>query len=66
LHIGKLGVSLGGLDLPLISINDTNHRKNINTETDQSSTNPQKKCVIVCGRVHPGESNGSYMIEGFL
>lgn len=24
------------------------------------------KCVIVSGRAHPGESNGSYVMEGFL
>lgn len=25
-----------------------------------------KKIVMVTGRVHPGESNASYMMEGFL
>lgn len=28
--------------------------------------NKQKKVVVVTGRVHPGESNASYMMEGFL
>lgn len=26
----------------------------------------ERKCVIVCSRVHPGESNASYIVEGFL
>ena len=26
----------------------------------------ERKCIIVCSRVHPGESNASFIIEGFL
>jgi murein tripeptide amidase MpaA len=25
-----------------------------------------KKCVVISARAHPGESNGSFMMEGFL
>lgn len=25
-----------------------------------------RKCVVVCSRVHPGESNASFIMEGFL
>ena len=28
--------------------------------------NKFKKYMIVCARVHPGESNASYVMEGFL
>jgi len=26
----------------------------------------ERKCMIICSRVHPGESNASFIIEGFL
>lgn len=26
----------------------------------------ERKCVIICSRVHPGESNASFIVEGFL
>jgi murein tripeptide amidase MpaA len=26
----------------------------------------ERKCIIVCSRVHPGESNASLIVEGFL
>lgn len=26
----------------------------------------QRKCIIICSRVHPGETNASFIIEGFL
>jgi hypothetical protein len=26
----------------------------------------ERKCIIVCSRVHPGESNASFIVEGFL
>ena len=28
--------------------------------------NKYKKYIIVCSRVHPGESNASYIMQGFL
>ena len=28
--------------------------------------NPRKKYVIITGRVHPGESNSSWMMQGFI
>ena len=46
----------------------------VSIEIDQSEfsdkakppVNKFKKYMIVCARVHPGESNASYVMEGFL
>ena len=42
------------MDLPLLTI------------TDPTVEEKKKKCVLVSGRIHPGESCGSYMMKGFL
>ncbi len=66
---------MGGVDVPLITITSR-----INTEDyfnimpsefsiDQSlsiPTNKKKKNIILCARVHPGESNSSFMMQGFI
>lgn len=56
----KLCTSLGGLEVPLIIINE-----NDNSESSDFSEIP-KKCIVISGRAHPGESNGSHMMQGFL
>ena len=45
--------SLSGLDVPLLTVTDT-------------SVSCHKEYVVVSARVHPGETHGSYMLEGFL
>ena len=35
-------------------------------DKEKLPVNKYKKYMIVCGRVHPGESNSSYVVEGFL
>ena len=35
-------------------------------EADDLPVCKEKKIVVITGRVHPGESNSSYMMEGFL
>lgn len=45
--------SLSGVEIPLITVTD-------------GSSQSKKKCVFIVGRQHPGESNGSYVMEGFL
>lgn len=46
--------SLAGLDIPILTI------------TDPEVENKLKKCVLVSGRIHPGESCGSFMGRGLL
>ena len=46
--------SLGGLEIPLLTI------------TDPLVDNKKKHCIVLSGRIHPGEPCGSYMMKGFL
>lgn len=46
--------SLGGMDVQLLTV------------TDPTIEDKKKKCVVVSGRVHPGETCGSYMVKGLL
>ena len=57
LQINKLCSSLGGLEVPLLIIHQ---------ESNWQNEELSKKCVVISGRAHPGESNGSHMMEGFL
>lgn len=36
------------------------------TITDPSVPVEGKRCVLVTGRIHPGETCGSHMVKGFL
>jgi murein tripeptide amidase MpaA len=49
-----IGKSLTGLDLPVLHI--SNHQSN----------ESKKKNIVVTGRVHPGESNSSLILNGFI
>jgi murein tripeptide amidase MpaA len=62
LKITKLCSSLGGLDVPLLFI----HEDIDEISFDETERKADKKCIIISGRAHPGESNGSYMMEGFI
>ena len=46
--------SLGGLQIPLLTI--TNEVVNIS----------KKRTVIICGRIHPGETNSSWVLHGVI
>jgi hypothetical protein len=69
--------SLGGVDVPIITVSSR-----LNTDPDfelvkliefQESYSrislpfyKKKKNIIICARVHPGESNSSYMMQGLI
>jgi len=64
---------MSGLEVPLLTItsrvnmpeyNEINE-KEIGTEVEMP-LNKYKKYIIVNSRVHPGEANASFMMEGFL
>lgn len=73
-----LCTSLSGIEVPLITItsrlrSDPKHYNMIRLsefEDDDSKLSlpmyKKKKYVIVGARVHPGESNSSYMMQGFI
>ena len=46
--------TLGGLHTPLLTI------------TNDSIENSKKRTVIICGRIHPGETNASWIIHGVI
>ena len=49
--------SLGGVEVPILTITD---------DEDLEVPLDDRKYVVISGRVHPGESNGSWMVEGLL
>lgn len=48
-----LGKSLSGLDIPVLHI--SNH-----------FTLKPKKNIVIIGRAHPSEANGSHLLKGFM
>lgn len=45
---------MSGLEIPSLTI------------TDESAPEQDKKCIVAMARIHSGESNGSYVMKGFL
>ncbi len=52
-----IGQSLGGLDIPMVTI--TNH-----LTRDRLYKN--KRIIFIIGRVHPGETNASHLVHGLI
>ena len=57
LRLDEIGKSLEGKSIHMIIITDFN---------DSFDDLSQKKAIILTGRVHPGESNGSYVVQGVI
>lgn len=53
-------VSLGGLKIPLITITNNATEEEKYFKIDKAFID--KKLIFVTGRIHPGESNGSFMM----
>ena len=53
----SLTTTLGGVEVPRITITDFSHSR---------EDNLRKKVVIITGRVHPGESNSSWIVHGMI
>lgn len=66
--------TLSGLDIPILTITSRVNSLSANlistnevpNESDNKSLNSHKKVVVITGRVHPGESNSSFMMQGFI
>lgn len=54
LEVGTNGRSLMGLDIPLLKI------------TDPNTSDKGKRVLLVTGRIHPGEANGSTVLWGLV
>ena len=54
IQVSQLCKSLSGLDVPLITLT--------NFEMDDEN----KEYIVISARVHPGETHGSWMMEGFI
>ena len=49
--------SLAGIEVPTLTITDFSHSK---------YEENKKKVIIITGRVHPGESNSSWIVHGMI
>lgn len=49
--------SLAGIEVPVLTITDFSHSK---------YEENRKKVIIITGRVHPGESNSSWIVHGMI
>ena len=54
----NIGKTLSGLELPVLHI--TSH------QPEEKKEDKKKKNIVITGRVHPGESNGSHVLRGFI
>lgn len=63
---GELGRSLGGLRLEVLTITGPERAGADKEKEREREREREKKGVFVTGRVHPGETNGSWMMRGVL
>ncbi len=48
--------TLSGIDVPLLTVTNKEH----------NNLKLPKKIVLISARIHPGESNGSWVMQGLL
>ena len=64
--------SLSGLEVPLLTISSRINSRTFEVIDENEFTsetlplNKYKKYIIVCSRVHPGETIASFIMQGFL
>lgn len=56
-EISTITSTLGGIEVPMLTITDFSHT---------TSEERKKKIIVMTGRVHPGESNSSYIMHGLI
>ena len=63
---------MAGIDVPYLIVTSRVHEDD-RAQVEESEHGPAdlpaqrtKKTVVLVGRVHPGEANASYMMEGFI
>lgn len=49
--------TLAGMDVPMLTVTDFSHTK---------AEEAKKKIIVLTGRVHPGESNASWIVHGII
>ena len=60
--------TLSGVDVPLLTVTSGVQEEAFNKieGKQEDGMGKFKKTIVITGRVHPGESNSSYMMEGFI
>jgi hypothetical protein len=63
----RLCETLGGLDVPMLTItNALEGEENSDENISIGENSIKKKIVLVTGRIHPGETHSSFIIEGLV
>jgi hypothetical protein len=69
---GPICHSLSGVDVPYLIVTTRAHQADFNFIDPKEHTkeslpeDKSKRTVVLTGRVHPGETNSSFMMEGFI
>lgn len=64
--------SLSGVEVPYLIVTSRAHQETFDMidpeehEPDSVPVSKKKKTIFLTGRVHPGETNSSFMMEGFI
>jgi hypothetical protein len=60
--IDHTNLSTGGLTIPIVTITN----KNSNLLSLESEREHKKEVILVIGRLHPGETQSSWILHGFI